>query len=73
MDMQQLQAKMAKAKRSQGHVVFVKHRMMPVPQPMRGAALATREEAQQAAKDMLANPIFVQAWVVSADGIVEVS
>jgi hypothetical protein len=70
--MQILMNKMVKAKGDSGYVVFVKHQSVPGGQPMRGRPLGTREEAEAAARGMLANPVFVQAWTVGRDGIREV-
>ena len=70
--MRALMERMAKSRSSSGYVVFVKHRSMPLAQPMRGRPLSTREEATDAAKDMLGNPVFTQAWTVGRDGIREV-
>jgi hypothetical protein len=68
-----LMAKMVKAKGASGFVVFAAHKMVPVAMPMRGRPEGTREEAEAAAKEMLANPMFVQAWTVGRDGIREVT
>lgn len=71
--MRALMERMAKSRNNPGYVVFVKHRSISLAQPMRGRPLPTREEAIEAAKRMLANPVFVQAWTVGRDGIREVS
>jgi hypothetical protein len=71
--MQILMNKMAKSKGDSGYVVFVKHESVPGGQPMRGRPQGTREEAEAAAREMLANPVFVKAWTVGRDGIREVT
>lgn len=68
-----LMNKMARSKGESGYVVFVKHQSVPGGQPMRGRPQGTRAEAEEAARQMLANPVFVQAWTVGCDGIVEVT
>lgn len=68
-----LMGKMVRAKRNPGYVTFVKHSMIPVAQPTRGQAVATREEAEGIAREMLTNPVFTQAWTVGRDGIREVT
>lgn len=68
-----LMNKMVKAKGDSGIVVFVKHQSVPEGQPMRGRPFGTDEEAEAAARDMLRNPCFVQAWTVSRNGIKEVT
>jgi hypothetical protein len=68
-----LMNQMVKGKGSSGFVVFVKHQSVPEGQPMRGRPHGTREEAEQAARDMLAKPMYVRAWTVGRDGIREVT
>lgn len=71
--MEALMRKMTRSKGQSGFVVFVKHQMVPGAQPRFGRPLGTREEAEEAALEMLANPVFVQAWTVGRDGIREVT
>jgi len=68
-----LMKQMAKGKGQSGYVVFVRHRMVPGAQPKRGRPEGTRDEATQAALDMLDTPHFVKAWMVGRDGIYEVT
>ena len=68
-----LMNQMVRSRGESGYVVFVKHQSVPEGQPMRGRPHGTREEAEQAAQDMLANPVFVKAWTVGRDGIREVT
>jgi hypothetical protein len=67
-----LMNQMVKAKGDSGIVVFVKHRLVPEGQPMRGRPFGTQQEAEDAARDMLRNPSFVRAWTVSVEGIKEI-
>lgn len=71
--MDSLQAKMAKAKGDSGFVVFVAYKAVPIATPMRGRPQGTHEEAEVAARDMLATPHFTHAWIVSKDGVQEVT